>query len=773
MARGNKGGGYSNPMQDHHKKARQKELQKNKERRTKERDEKARDMKRHHGQQQQKSAAEHKLARLQKELKLIQEAAAAARVKADADREALRIANQYKQPQRPLTELDDPRKSVYYDEIMNPYGAPPPGKPRLYHRRFGGVTMNIHEAIVPGEEQQVPTPPPPPPPPPQNFRGAQHQGPPSSYQQHIRGGYGHHQRQSHPNRQSEPQREEGLSTDRYSHKRQSLRNPLSTQSPGEKLYDNKNSKDIKRQEGSAALSSSSSAKSSAVGEMTKEDGTSSTPSSSAVQRTLRVAKRKGRAGALADIWASTEEVEYERHTNLVDLEADDIGTASKVKKKHNKKKKKKQKPPLEFYYRDNSGAVQGPFSKEQMRDWIDAGYFPLTTKARTNRMDPDGWVPMGDLPSLKATIAQNDHSATAAAAAAAAAGSADSANDSVQDRIAALKGSANGGDIDQLDSSMQAKIAAMRADLLASSVEPVGNDEADDLPNGSVQDRIAALRATANHDDGDGTSSDPSIQARIAAMKADLAGSVSSKPKDELTNDDDIIANDSIQDRIAALRNNAPPPPPPPPPAYPVNDSEHENHSGPSAYPLDDDAYAGVASYPVDDDVSPGVSSYPVDIDNYDSVAASYPVNMYEDDEYGMVENPVGNDGEEGVPTYPVNENDDDENAVAPYPTDYPGAADLAYPVTDAYPVDDHNDGYDPSSHDSSQNLVALAKKVVKVDKALVSFVPTNLQNKKRKVEKELDGNTKEGSDPNKKVKSTGHDKDDDYETFMGEIDGL
>merc|ERR1712183_58951 len=71
---------------------------------------------------------------------------------------------QQKRQKRPLTKLGDPRKSVYYDERLNPYGAPPPGKPRLYHRRWGGVTLNPHEAVVPGEEH---VPPPPPPPPPQ------------------------------------------------------------------------------------------------------------------------------------------------------------------------------------------------------------------------------------------------------------------------------------------------------------------------------------------------------------------------------------------------------------------------------------------------------------------------------------------------------------------------------------------------------------------------------------------------------------------------------
>ena len=227
--------GSSNPMQEHHRKARSKEMQKNKQRRTKERDDivlqtktiqevreeidvSEREMKRHAGNPQGRGNSERKIARLQKELKILQEAAeeaAAAKAKALADssfEDSLLLQQQQQKQQRPLTELDDPRKSVYYDVQLNPYGAPPPGKPRLYHRRWGGVTLNPHDAIVPGEEQVPPPPPPtrPPPPPPPRYNNnnrfgyGQGHGPPhnsqSRYQHPGRGPLPHNNHQR-PNQQ--------------------------------------------------------------------------------------------------------------------------------------------------------------------------------------------------------------------------------------------------------------------------------------------------------------------------------------------------------------------------------------------------------------------------------------------------------------------------------------------------------------------------------------------------------------------------------------------
>ena len=834
-------------MQDHHKKARQKEAKRNKLKRDKERDAIAlqtktskqvkeeiqkleRDMKRHHHNQQQRDGAEKKLLRLQRELTLLQDAEKTAREKADADAEAYRIANKYRQPQRPLTELDDPRKSVYYDPVMNPFGAPPPGKPRLYHRRFGGVTPNPNEAVVPGEEA---LPPPPPPPPPRDTRPHHHHRDPNSRNNNS------HQRQNLQRppqiRQSKEQQrgEPSSQSDQNPPKRQPLHMPPPRKSDSiNEEAKNKNGtwkNDIgesskphmpKEEEKPTTDNHNKPSNDTTTQESLEAEAKPSSPPaipslpapSAAVQRTMRVAQNKSktkRGKALADIWASNEEVEYERLTNLVDLEADDVGTAAAKTKK--KKKKKKKKPPLEFYYRDNSGTVQGPYSKAQMRSWIDAGYFPLTTKARTNRMDPDGWVPMGDLPALKEEpvssksdannvqdrIAalksgennddENDMDAAMQARIAAMradlmASSGPSENpideDSVQGRIAALKGNANNdGDEEGMDASMQARIAAMRADLMPSSA-PNNPDEGDD----SVQARIAALKGNATSSlpsDDDGI--DSSMQARIAAMRADMAGSSADageetyeveasvgRANEEMSIQDRIAAlrknappppvapsqqnteegtsNLSLQDRIAALRQNAPPPPPPPPPAYPV-DSENQYSIG-----------AGVSAYPVQDADDAGASAYPID----------------NEDPYGVAAYPTGD--EDGVAAYPVDEPHEEDEAYAPYPTGeaYPGAEDLAYPVVDSYPVEDDNDDLPPyavsdvkpaSEGNVGPSVPASKTKVVKVDKALVSFVPSNLQ-KKRKAEAP-------GSNEDLKKKKKSTKQDDNYDKFLKEIDDL
>lgn len=41
----------------------------------------------------------------------------------------------------------DPTRSIYYDPVLNPYGAPPPGQPYLEHRkRFRkGINLSLCE----------------------------------------------------------------------------------------------------------------------------------------------------------------------------------------------------------------------------------------------------------------------------------------------------------------------------------------------------------------------------------------------------------------------------------------------------------------------------------------------------------------------------------------------------------------------------------------------------------------------------------------------------
>ena len=125
-------GRSSNPMQEHHRQKRLKEMKKNKQERIKARDdrvvetktvasvkEEIRNLKRRKNLQH---TEKQKLQRLEKELRLVQAAV--------ANKPKTYQPQHHQQQQKPLTELDDPRKSIYYDEKLNPYGAPPPGKPR-------------------------------------------------------------------------------------------------------------------------------------------------------------------------------------------------------------------------------------------------------------------------------------------------------------------------------------------------------------------------------------------------------------------------------------------------------------------------------------------------------------------------------------------------------------------------------------------------------------------------------------------------------------------
>ena len=723
--------GGSNPMQEHHKKQRQRQVQKNKQQRSKARDEKVVQTKtvesvkeeiralekrgKHHKLQ---APEEQKLQRLKKELKLVQEAAEAAK-KAQAEQEH---ASRFQPKQRSLTELDDPRKSVYYDAQFNPYGAPPPGKPRLYHQRGGGVTMDIRMAVVPGEEE-----PPPPPPPPQPTEQQRHQHhkpspsrPPPGPQQSVTSS-SPRPTQSPPSKQEAkpPQEEAAPSTDEEEKSEEKNEEPsASTEQETKKLSPKK----------PVAIPSLP-------------------PASQAVQRTQRCRKQAG----MADIWASNEEVEYERQINNIDVEADDVGSSLKTKKT---KKHKKKKVPLEYYYQDRAGQVQGPFTKSQMMGWMEAGYFPLdTTMVKTSRNED--WIPMGDVTSLQKQKAAPEKS-------------------SVEDRVAALK---NGG---------------------ATNVQD--EDEAEGM---SIQARIAALKGGAPKEPQEDAEA-MSVQARIAALKGEAPKAQEDDTEQDSNNES------SIEDRIAALRGQAPGPNQPDDdnmalrPSYPEDDNQ-ESEMGVAPYPAAavDDQDGGVAPYPaVEDGDASGVATYPVapyhatgheaeDLVEAYSVAP-YPV-AEEDNDGGVLAYPVapyptgdGDDDDMAVAAYPT-EHAEDDGAVAAYPTDtaYPAGDDLAYPVTDAYPTGEEDGGMDateayppPASGVAvEETAVAAPKKTIKVDSALVAFLPSHLQAKKRKSNE----SAKESTVPRpKKVKASpaaadggnGQSKDD-YDKFMEEIEGL
>lgn len=143
-------------VSDWHKKQRKKELKKNKEARLAARNERVVEEKSIPGIQKEIAALEAtanphhstqmKIDRLKKELKLLQKHKETTPNQSSQSKPAV--------PRGPVYEpLPDPRVSIYYDAAMNPFGEPPPGRPRLFHRRGGGTTLTLRESCVPGEEE--------------------------------------------------------------------------------------------------------------------------------------------------------------------------------------------------------------------------------------------------------------------------------------------------------------------------------------------------------------------------------------------------------------------------------------------------------------------------------------------------------------------------------------------------------------------------------------------------------------------------------------------
>ena len=167
-------GKSSNPIDQHRRSQRKKELQKNKQKRLTARNEKVaatqtvksvqyeitsleRKKKYHEGHLDAKDTK--KLERLRKELSFVTDAIEIRKKQAEELRK-----QQYEEELKRRRSREDvaelnqekfganAKKSIYYHEIMNPFGTPPPGKPMMYWRRGGGTTMDVNEAIAPGEE---------------------------------------------------------------------------------------------------------------------------------------------------------------------------------------------------------------------------------------------------------------------------------------------------------------------------------------------------------------------------------------------------------------------------------------------------------------------------------------------------------------------------------------------------------------------------------------------------------------------------------------------
>ena len=816
----------SNPLDDFKRKERKKQKQKNKTKRISARDAKVAEtvsldtvqgeikqleqLKEHqNGHLDNKSTR--KLERLNKELKIVVGAEEERKIKAE-ERAKEEWENQKKhmKTSEGVEEMNQAKfkyakASIYYDAIMNPFGAPPPGQPMFYHNRGGGKTMDPSEAFIPyelrdenddksvdlGIEQKIldsdsgdgnefsyygagaqrggadereelgfreernriplPTAPPPPPPPPAqpvDVGNRQYAPPPP------------------PPPRLPPPPPPPLPQGRI---------PPPPPPPPKP----------------------------------SQTGPPSLPQpSKSVQRLQRQrSKKTNNSSAMADIWASNEELVYEG-----DLEgAPEIQQQSSYKKKrkvdktnikesydplcpqdegygeyrskdqiqrstlNQKEKQKRQKmnqdddsgekesdKPCSWYYLDQASTLQGPFTSGQMAGWDEGGFFPTETMVRNGEEGEFAEMGLVDLSSgeLKESNVPDESPSSNGVDARIEMlkkSTSEGPVESIDDRIAALKNS-----IDERPAeSVEDRIAALKNDLRERPVE-------------SIEDRIAALKGDVPEQDREGEN--------INDMPMGPSAHDGSPQSNLVDNGGEVSAYPTVDEDQDA-------------PAYPIDDNGGDDHDTPayptvSAYPIDEDN--DVAAYPVDDGgdqdnpAYPAISAYPVDESND---VAAYPNDGNGDDDHDAPALPA-------VSAYPV----DEENDVAAYPID-DETGDVPYPDHVAYPVDGEyaypntDDAYGSTTGEevapyyipteSNENKAPEPKKAVfKGDKAVVGFVPSNLQVRRkaktkpirRKIPKAntnkvlVVGNARSVSEASETAANA---ITDDYEKFISEINSI
>lgn len=585
-------------MNDYHRQARKKEIKKNKEKRVAERDARVVQLKtaadvqdeikkltKQHKDKDKEGnevklphAIQSKLDRLKKELKLLE---AAAEEKGDQEKPTFRKA-----AVPTWTPLAHPQLSVYFDATLNPYGEPPPGQPRMYHTREGGTTRRLEEAALPGSR-------PPPPPPPEAWRrpndnanqreGDRNRPPP------------HRPVERRPPPPPPP--------------------PPLPPTPPPPAKSSKGGSSITNKPPAAIVAK----------KIPPTQAPSLPPPSQAV--------RRGRARLDADIWATSDEIDYHQATDLV-LEGVDNTAAQQ-------QNSKKDAAFTEWWYEDRMQQVQGPFAHAQMLAWMGAGFFTTTVRARPRPNAP--WKPVLHYAVFRKVLQGEEEVEK---------------KYPVKDRIAALRQEA------PQEMSVADRIAALRGDA------------PEDIPEApqemSMADRIAALR-------GDAPENDP--------------------VQEEDTPDDDGFDEDML--------------PPPPPPV------ESSDYLPP--YEMSDEG--------VDDDVDemPPPPPPPPSANDHLDEPAPYAIDMSLDN-MPPPPPPLASEPYD-VPAYAIDDISpyDTDHAVGEYPVDMAYPVEDDTPVTDGYPVVDSYPTTEPEPEAAPP-----PPKRIKVDREVVSFLPSNLQKRKK-----------------------------------------
>ncbi|KAL7437219.1 hypothetical protein ACHAXM_005518 [Skeletonema potamos] len=374
-----------------------------------------------------------KLERLRKELKIVTaESARRKELHEQAQREKERQLIASQKTVEGVKKLNESKysvleryASVYYDEQMNPFGAPPPGKPQMYWKdaEKKTTTMNARMAVVPSQMHH-------------KFDAEMKKQVKDDVVNSQDGVSGRKRRwdERGPGMHSQPQFNNQIQ------QHASPPPPPSYHKPPPPPSFQKTPAPPPPPPPPPVVVPPPPLPPPPV--QTKDvNGQPALPAPS--KAVLRAAKRN-KTSAMADIWASTEEMQYEQSLG-VDLEGaiddqqqlqqnlprwlrnkqkkskkdeadvndpvnpssegygeyrnreqierqskevsmrqkEQIDHANQLMTSQQKKQEQLKVSENAWYYRDNSsGSVQGPFSREQMLGWRDAGFFPPTTPIR-------------------------------------------------------------------------------------------------------------------------------------------------------------------------------------------------------------------------------------------------------------------------------------------------------------------------------------------------------------------------------------------------------
>ncbi len=688
-------GKSSNPLDVHRRQQRKKEIQKNKTKRISQRDAKVaetgsaesieKEIQKLESKVENKYALDfkekRKLDRLKKELKIV-EKAKEQRIKDAEERRKLKLEEEKKmmKTKKGVDKLNQEKfryakYSIYYDKVMNPYGAAPPGKPMMYWKKGTkgknrGTTVHIHEADIPEHvlsEEDL-----------EKINAIKMKEEQKRIEEEERANAHQHQIKEGGDRGYNHQERQRFVPDMPKYQPHETSAPIVPPPPLPPPPPPPVALSIPPPPPPLPPSN---------------EPPPPPPPSKAVQLLNKISKKKKKGSSLlTDIWASQAEITYDAHTGngsmegipTPKLEQQKFDPRSKKRKKEpesdnydplcptaegyeeyrdqdlikrsnnesqqkNKKAKKRNssdnKPKnVKWYYQDQNGIIQGPFEGAQMVMWKDAGFFPMDTLVRLDEIGhEENYHPIGLVDLLSGEVSgalppEEVHT-----------------EDGIEDRLAALKG----GNIDK-EAGVEDRLAALQGD---SSIREDG-----------IDDRLAALKRASNDSNA---GEEDGIEARLAALKG------------ESNNDSN---DDNVESRLAALKAE--------------NTEEVQEEDIPPSYPVDEDMMPPATAMTDDDDV---IAPYPVEEGHSYGDDVPYPTD---------VAYPV-DDGEYAYPNTDAayDQADMNENDVVPY----------------YFPTDETSgEKNDTTGSDSAPSV----KKKYAGDKAVVGFVPSHLRRAKKRAKK-------------------------------------